>query len=676
MMKESWRIDAAYRVISLHSNVKVLIATIADMMVLALSTILASWLVTEFDSSGLTTLTLLAPPTVVFFLYVAGAYKAITRFIGMEFVERGAVAIALATVAVGSACWVTGMKMVSWNLMVLFGLIGFCLLLMNRLLAKRLLRPVLKSRGIVNVLIYGAGDAGTQLASALAINCHYRAVGFIDDRSMLQGRTLLGLPVYSSVHLPMLKERNAFERVLLAIPSATRARRRVILENLEALAVKVLVMPGMEDLANGQKQVDELREVQIEDLLERDPVTPVESLLNLFIKDKAVMVTGAGGSIGSELCRQVVKQGASKLVLVEVCEFALYKIDRELREEADLRGCTIIPVLNTALDGTALQRVMQLHGVETVYHAAAYKHVPLVEDNVVSAVRNNVVGTLNTAQAALRAGVRNFVLISTDKAVRPTNVMGASKRMCELIVQALAVRNPGMSMSMVRFGNVLASSGSVVPLFREQIQRGGPVTVTHPDVTRYFMTIPEAAQLVIQAGSMGHHGEVFLLEMGRPVKIRQLAERMIHLSGLTVKDAETQRGDIEIQYSGLRPGEKLYEELLIGESPQPTEHARIFKAQESCLEWERLSPLLDTLINALEQGDEQVIVGVLQACVSGFDRRSNRVLPATSEIQSLKVNTEPSKVTSIERPSKRPAQILLPGMPEKDIAAARSTQAI
>ena len=650
-MKESWRFDAAYRLISLHSSVKVLIACIADLTVLVFSALLAYSLVGVVGVAGLGALVFLGVPLVVTCLFCMGAYRAVTRFIGMEFVERGALAIFSAVVVLNGICSLLSVIQVSWNLLALFGLIGFCSLVLTRMLAKRFLRPVLRSKGIINVLIYGAGDAGTQLASALNINSQYRPVGFIDDRNVLHGRTLLGLPVYGIEHLPLLKQRNVFERVLLAIPSASRSRRRVILESLEALAVKVLVMPGMDDLASGGKRVDELREVQIQDLLERDPVKPVESLLQLFIKGKSVMVTGAGGSIGSELCRQVVMQGARKLVLLEVCEFALYKIDRELREIAEARCCTIVPVLNTVLEREAMQRIMRQHEVEIVYHAAAYKHVPLVEGNAVAAVRNNVVGTLHTAQAALKAGVRNFVLISTDKAVRPTNVMGASKRMCELIIQALAARHPEAEMSMVRFGNVLASSGSVVPLFREQILRGGPVTVTHPDVTRYFMTIPEAAQLVIQAGAMGRHGEVFLLEMGRPVKIRQLAERMIHLSGLTVKDSETQRGDIEIQYSGLRPGEKLYEELLIGENPQPTEHPRIFKAKESCLEWERLSSWLDTLLSALEQGDETTAISVLRSCVSGFDRRAN----VGGALDETTAPARPAARASDKRPSESAA---------------------
>lgn len=355
------------------------------------------------------------------------------------------------------------------------------------------------------------------------------------------------------------------------------------------------------------------------------------------------MVTGAGGSIGSELCRQVVKQGARKIVLFEVCEYGLYKIERELRELPQASQCTIVPILNTVLDEPALQRAMQQYKIETVYHAAAYKHVPLVESNVISAVRNNVFGTLNTVQSALKTGVQNFVLISTDKAVRPTNVMGASKRVCELIVQALSEQNPQVRMSMVRFGNVLASSGSVVPLFREQIKRGGPVTVTHRDVTRYFMTIPEAAQLVLQAGSMGRNGEVFVLDMGEPVKIAELARRMIHLSGLEVRDSSTCQGDIEITYTGLRPGEKLFEELLIGESPKATEHPRIFMAMEAMVAWDALSPLMERIGDGLDAFCEDQTVEILATLVTGFVRNSKRPAQAGAKITERDVEMANSK---------------------------------
>lgn len=645
-MKKSWRIDAAYRLISLGSHAKILIAASVDAAALFAGAMLAFVLVMEPGDrpADIGAFFMLAPLLVVGNLFLTGAYKAVVRFIGMEFIERAALAVVLGALAVNGAGAFLDTAAAPWNLIILFGLIGFCLLLLVRMGAKRFLRPVLTKQGLTNVLIYGAGDAGTQLASALAINCQYRPVGFVDDESRLQGRTLLGLPVYRISELPLLKSRQTFERVLLAIPSASRARQREIFQNLEALAVKVLVMPGMEELASGSKRVDELREVQIEDLLARDPVAPVDSLLDLFIKDKAVMVTGAGGSIGSELCRQVVKQGAHKIVLFEVCEYSLYKIERELRDLVQSQRCVIVPMLNTVLDEPALLRAMQQHSIETVYHAAAYKHVPLVETNVISAVRNNVFGTLNAVRSAIKAGVHNFVLISTDKAVRPTNVMGASKRVCELIVQAVAGQNPQARMSMVRFGNVLASSGSVVPLFQEQIERGGPVTVTHRDVTRYFMTIPEAAQLVIQAGSMGRSGEVFVLDMGEPVRIAELAHRMIHLSGLEVRNADTGQGDVEIIYTGLRPGEKLFEELLIGENPEKTSHPRICKATEASLSWSEISKSIEVLVGALDSGSEGVIINVLEHLVVGFTCQQASPIAGVPAFHSLPESSRPKQL--------------------------------
>lgn len=647
--------------VSRSSRIKFTVAVSADIAVLSVCAALAVLLTTEPGRTASQDwwLVVFAPPIVASALFATGAYRAVIRFIGAEFIGRSTAALALAAIPLlmfyqPEAAWGSG-----WQPVAVFTLLAGAGLTALRLSARRLLSAAVAPRRGLRVLIYGAGDGGAQTAAALQMRGQYRPIGFVDDRSSVQGRTILGLPVHTPAHLPKLKAKGAFDQILLAIPSLSRTRRREILESLEPLAVQVLVMPGLEDLASGRKRVDELREVQIEDLLEREAVAPIPSLLDAFIAGKSVMVTGAGGSIGSELCRQAVQQGAQTLVLLEVCEFALYRIDRELRELPASQGCNIVPVLNTVLDAAAITRAMRAYAVQTVYHAAAYKHVPLVEANVIAAVRNNVLGTLNTVQSALQSGVQNFVLISTDKAVRPTNVMGASKRMCELIVQALAPLNPDTRMSMVRFGNVLASSGSVVPLFREQIKQGGPVTVTHPDVTRYFMTIPEAAQLVIQAGAMGQHGEVFLLEMGQPVKIRQLAERMIHLSGLTVKDAASGRGDIEIRYSGLRPGEKLYEELLIGERPVETDHARIFKAQENFVPWQEFDALIGRLTNAVEIDDESVALEVLQSCVSGFARQENKSggLEVAAKPQELPATTSSAKPV---RTKARPSQGLIP----------------
>lgn len=557
-------------------------------------------------------------------MYSLGAYRAVVRFIGLEFASRLVIALTVVVFlmfAYFRGPLVSHEQPVTWTQLALFALSAFFGLVVSRLTAQRLLRPGFRPRFADRVLIYGAGGAGMQVASALALQSGTRPIGFVDDRQDLQGRVLLGLPVLAPSQLERLKAQEAFDKVLLAIPSVSPRRRREILQSLESLAVKVLVMPAIEDITSGRKRVDELREVQIEDLLEREPVAPIDSLLDRFIRDQSVAVTGAGGSIGSELCRQIVRQGARKLVLFESSEYALYRIDRELHSMPEARQCQIVPVLGTVVDRRHLEKVLATHAVESLYHAAAYKHVPLVEGNIAAAVHNNVFGTLHTVQAALQVGVKNFVLISTDKAVRPTNVMGASKRVCELIVQALAEQHPDRRMSMVRFGNVLASSGSVVPLFREQIRQGGPVTVTHPEITRYFMTIPEAAQLVLQAGSMGKSGEVFVLDMGEPVKIYELAQKMIHLSGLKVRAGERGEGDIEICFTGLRPGEKLYEELLIGDNPERTDHLRILKAREIHVAYGKLEPMLPALSDAIANDDEAMIVGLLQQLVPDFVRR-------------------------------------------------------
>ncbi len=631
--------------VSMGARGKLATVLFVDCIVLAVAALLATLLTAGIgpDVAELGSVAIIEVPLItVAALYAVGAYRAVVRFIGSEFIERSAVGLLLAIPLIAALIRAKDGIAPAWQTLAAFFVLAHVTLTMVRLAARRFL-SLGQLRGTeARVLIYGGGDAGAQMAAALQMRGRYRPVGFIDDHLSLHGRTILGLPVYSRTQLAHLKARGKFEHILLAIPSLTRQRRREILESLAPLAVRVLVVPNLEDIASGRKQIDDIREVQIEDLLDRDPVEPIEELLNLFIHGKSVMITGAGGSIGSELCRQAVKQGARKLVLFDMSEVALYEIDRELHGLAS--HCAIVPVLGSVLDSRALSHVMNLHEVETVYHAAAYKHVPLVESNVVAAVNNNVFGTLHAVQCAIDAGVRNFVLISTDKAVRPTNVMGASKRVCELIVQALAEVSPQTRMSMVRFGNVLASSGSVVPLFREQILRGGPVTVTHPDVTRYFMTIPEAAELVIQAGAMGRHGEVFVLEMGSPVKIRELAQRMIHLSGLEIRDARTGIGDIEIAYTGLRPGEKLYEELLIGSDPESTQHPRIFKASEAMLGWTELKLALEGLRQAHDAHAESDVIRVLTRLVAGFIREAHedagrRVAP-TSPLPSEHVSKE------------------------------------
>jgi UDP-N-acetylglucosamine 4,6-dehydratase len=475
------------------------------------------------------------------------------------------------------------------------------------------------------VAIYGAGSAGVQLASALNHGHEFQPVAFIDDDENLHRQKINGLRIYPLGSLTYLIERHTLTDVLLAIPSATRSRKSEIIQLLEPYAVHVMSMPGLSEIAQGKVKVDALQEIEIADLLGRDSVPPDTSLLAANITGKIVMVTGAGGSIGSELCRQIMQLQPAALVLFELSEYALYAIEKELQQmycnKNPEKALEIISVLGSVTHIERIERVCKTFAIQTIYHAAAYKHVPMVEKNPAEAIWNNVFGTLNTAKAAINAKVETFVLISTDKAVRPTNTMGATKRFAELILQALsheAQKNHQTRFTMVRFGNVLDSSGSVVPLFREQIAKGGPVTVTDSRVIRYFMTIPEAAQLVIQAGAMGLGGDVFVLDMGEPVRIVDLAKRMIHLSGLQVKDDNHPNGEIEISFIGLRPGEKLYEELLIGNNVSETTHKRIMRAEEQVIPWAELEVLLVKLQGAVNNDDFEGVRAILKATVVGY----------------------------------------------------------
>lgn len=476
-----------------------------------------------------------------------------------------------------------------------------------------------------SVLIYGAGSNGRQLAVMLKHSYRYRIRGFIDDNVKLHGTYLLGNKIFSPNDISKLVQKYNVKVILLAIPSASRSERKTIIDSLIPLKIKVQTIPDMEDILQGNAKIDELREVHIEDLLGREPVLPNKDLLQKNILRKSVMVTGAGGSIGSELCRQIILNEPNILILFEVSEFSLYSIHQELLEIAkknNIVNTKVYPVLGNVQDIERLDRVLSHFHVDTIYHAAAYKHVPLVEYNMIEGVQNNVFGTYNVARCAAEHGVKSFVLISTDKAVRPTNVMGASKRMAELCLQALSeqLKDYQTCFSMVRFGNVLGSSGSVIPLFRKQILKGGPITITHPDIIRYFMTIPEAAQLVIQAGSMAKGGDVFILDMGEPVKIVDLAKNLIQLSGLSVKDENNPKGDIEITYTGLRPGEKLYEELLIGgDNVRKTSHPRIMTAEEVYLPFEQLSEVLSELENSCKNANYMAIRQTLLNAPTGFN---------------------------------------------------------
>jgi FlaA1/EpsC-like NDP-sugar epimerase len=474
------------------------------------------------------------------------------------------------------------------------------------------------------VIIYGAGSSGRQLAQSLIQGSEYSPIAFIDDDKKIQKNTIQGITVFSRSEISTLVNKYSVKRILLAMPRENKNRIAKILSRLESLPVEILSIPGSADLVSGKAKIDELQQVSINDLLGREPVKPNKELLQANIKDKVVMITGAGGSIGSELCRQILTQRPKKIVLMELSEFALYSINGELQNLANKLGydLTIVPLLGSVQHKTRLLTIMRTFGVQTIYHAAAYKHVPVVEHNVIEGVRNNIFGTLFVAEAAIEAQVETFVLISTDKAVRPTNVMGTTKRMAELVLQALAdqtkLAKGKTRFCMVRFGNVLGSSGSVVPLFREQIKGGGPVTVTHPEIIRYFMTIPEASQLVIQAGAMGKGGDVFVLDMGDPVRIADLAAKMIHLSGMTVINDSNLDGDIAIEYTGLRPGEKLFEELLIGDDITQTDHRRIMSAHESWLPWPELEKILLQLDEACHQFAHEDIRRLLLQAPTGF----------------------------------------------------------
>jgi FlaA1/EpsC-like NDP-sugar epimerase len=483
----------------------------------------------------------------------------------------------------------------------------------------------IKKSTLPQVLIYGAGSAGRQLASAMASSHEMRVVGYLDDDDRLHGHVLNGLPIHNPADLADLLVEVPVTDVLLALPSVSRQRRNDILAAMSPHKLAVRTLPGLSDIATGKVSLSDVRELDIDDLLGRDPVPPSQHLLAKNIQGKVVLVTGAGGSIGSELCRQIIKSTPSALLLVEQSEFALYAIHHELElalSDMEAGHIQLLPLLASVRDSARMSEILSTWQPQTVYHAAAYKHVPLVEHNPAEGIKNNVWGTWVMAEQAAQHGVADFVLVSTDKAVRPTNVMGTSKRVAELVLQAYAARmaaeKGSTRFSMVRFGNVLGSSGSVVPLFRKQIKEGGPITLTHADITRYFMTIPEAAQLVIQAGAMANGGDVFVLDMGEPVKIIDLAKRMIELSGLSLQDEANPSGDIAIKTTGLRPGEKLYEELLIGDNPSLTSHSRIMTAQEEFLPWRALQTKLDELDVALSKNDVPLIRMLLKSLVSGY----------------------------------------------------------
>lgn len=561
---------------------------------------------------------LLAVPIFVRF----GLYRAIFRYTGQAALNATAKAVFLyAVLLTGLLLWQRWTN-VPRTLGVLQPLVFLFLVGASRAFARFWLAGVgfYRTRDEGRALIYGAGDAGVQTASAFQVTGQLKLVAFVDDDPRKVGRSINGIAVLAPADVPEFVAQERITDILLALPSVSRDRRNQIIQSLESLPVHVRSLPSMADLTSGKVTVQDFHELDIEDLLGREPVPPRAELMARDLVGQVVLVSGAGGSIGAELTRQIMLQRPRQLLLLDHNEFGLYAIHQELQALAAASALTVelVPLLASVVNPPRLRAICDHYQPATVYHAAAYKHVPMVEDNPGEGVRNNVFGTLNMARAAAASGARRFVLVSTDKAVRPTNVMGATKRMAELVLQALTSEHPQTLFCMVRFGNVLGSSGSVVPLFRKQLAEGGPLTVTHTEVTRYFMTIPEAAQLVLQAGAMGTGADVFVLDMGEPVKIMDLARRMVHLSGLTVREAQHPQGDIEIAVTGLRAGEKLYEELLIGENPQPTEHPRIMKAHEPFLPWAQLQTELHALESAANLNDAVAIKAVLVKHVQGY----------------------------------------------------------
>ena len=577
---------------------------------------------------------------------VLGLYRAIFRYAGLSALYTVLKAVSIYAIIYGLVFIVIGIPGAPRSIGFLQPLLLLIGVGLSRALARYWLGGLYQSRLVLNtlprVLIYGAGSAGRQLAAALKSSSEMHVLGMLDDDDRLHNHVLNGLKIYNPIHLSSIVKHYKIDYILLAMPSISRHRRNKILELIRCAHVSVRTVPSLMDLAHGRVQVSDLRDLDIDDLLGRDPVIPNQLLIAKNITAKTVLVTGAGGSIGSELCRQILKYQPDKLLLLELSEYALYSIHHELEKTLSTNiSTTLIPLLANVRDVARISEIFSTWHPETVYHAAAYKHVPLVEHNPAEGIKNNVFGTLTVAQQAIAHNINDFVLVSTDKAVRPTNIMGASKRLAEMVLQALAEQNASnnsTTFSMVRFGNVLGSSGSVVPLFRRQIKAGGPITLTHSEITRYFMTIPEAAQLVIQAGAMANGGDVFVLDMGEPVKIIDLAKRIVELSGLSLKDEHNPDGDIGIEITGLRPGEKLYEELLIGDNPLPTIHPRIMKAHEQLLPWTELETYLESLHQALDKNDVPLIRILLKNLVSGYQPNDDIVDWVYLEQETLKSN--------------------------------------
>jgi len=609
------------QLIYLPRAAKSTLAIVADIFGLTLSAGLSLWLTgangAPISSFALTTLVFVTVSVLA--MWSIGLYKSVIRYVGLDLLEVGVKVASVAAIIgfLSALPLLPAPVAMRWAFSCFaFSLIYLCGI---RYMTRVFLRGQRGKRSRENILIYGAGTAAAQLIPSLIANESYLPVAVVDDDAALHETKVQGVAVFSPKKLPVLIRKFNVSRILLAMPSVSRRQRRKVLEHLSEYPVHVQTIPDIDDIVSGKAQVDEIRDVDVKDLLGRDSVPPNEHLLQKSITGKSVMVTGAGGSIGSELCRQILALKPHCLVILELSEPSLYAIDRELKKlKAALNlKVDVVSLLGSVHHEDRIREALSAFKVNTVFHAAAYKHVPIVEHNLFEGIHNNVLGTLHAARAARDAGVKSFILISTDKAVNPTNVMGATKRMAELILQAMN-EDSTTTFSMVRFGNVLASSGSVVPLFKEQIRSGGPVTVTHRDIIRYFMTIPEAAQLVIQAGSMAEGGDVFVLDMGKPVKIHDLAVRMINLMGMTVKDEGNPEGDIEIQFVGLRPAEKLYEELLIGSNVRGTDHPRILRAGEDYIPRSELGLLIDELQAASRELDCERAKVLLMSAVKEY----------------------------------------------------------
>lgn len=621
--------STAARIIALPRGTKRLIMVAAD----AVAIPIALWaaLALKFDHIDPTldrtyAYFLIAVLSALCFFTLFGLYRAVIRFMGPRAMLAVIGGMSLSVLVLAAFNHFVAHHQIPWTALGIYWALALPWVGGSRFVARYLFLRRSGARGTAaRVAIYGAGNAGARVCSALLGGPDFEPVVFIDDKKSLQGSSINGIRIYGPDLLPDLVRRRRIDRILLAMPSVSRRRRREILTSLEPLGVHVQSLPNLSDLISGKAQINELCDVDVSDLLGRDPVPPRPRLSGSSIRGKCVLVTGAGGSIGSELCRQIIRLDPARLVLFEMSELALYNIQRELEEVAanEQLKAEIVPLLGNAHHRHRVREVLGTFGVQTIYHAAAYKHVPIVEHNVIEGIHNNVISTWYTAEAALETGVETFVLISTDKAVNPANVMGATKRLAELVLQALQERTTHTRFCMVRFGNVLASSGSVVPLFQEQIRRGGPVTVTHPDVIRYFMTIPEAAQLVLQAGSMAKGGDVFVLDMGRPVRIDDLARRLINLMGLTVRDATNPEGDIEIEYTGLRTAEKLFEELLIGTNVTGTDHPMILRAIEHHLPWTRMQQILNEQLVALASFDCHRALALLTESVAEYQAEAD-----------------------------------------------------